>query len=439
MYNKYIVALKRISFALLLIFILGCSDDAAKGGEKDEMIIGKLEMVTIEGSTFISGQWLNQPRSVTISTFGLAKHEVTRELWYAVMGDEYFQDWEVDYINACPTCPVEAIHAPDVLVFFEKLNALTGKKYRLPTEMEWEFAYRGGALSNNYVFSGGNNADAVAWYSANANQVQSVGTKQPNELGIYDMEGNVSELCSDYTGVHAGNVVISPQFKNPTGAIYGNYKIRKGSSVSCWLLQDGLGRDYLNCSFDGQSSLVYGAATSSYDPNENTNSPVGFRIAEQLMDEPEIKLGQTYQGGMVVYIDATGQHGLIMAGLEAVQGGYEFSCPQLLSATSSENGLINSETLANACPGTAAAYCLALTHEGYSDWYLPSIQELLKIHYNLGVTAFHPETVLYSMTSTTGSSSPFFQHQYLASGISGNANIEYMGGTGATFRPIRAF
>lgn len=433
--------MKKPAGILFLLIAVACTDDGAPENNKSKNILGKLEMVTVEGGSFIFGEWLNQPRTVTLSRFGLSKHEVTRELWHAIMGDDYYNEpWQVEYVNACPTCPIEAIDAPDVLVFLDRMSEMTGKKFRLPTEMEWEFAYRGGNQSQNFVFSGGDEADDVAWYSENAFQPQPVGTKQANELGIYDMEGNVSELCSDNIGIHVGNSVISPQFNNPTGAVYGEYKITKGSSVSCWPLIDGLGRKYLNCSFAGYSSIAHGAAAGSYDPDENIHSPVGFRIAEQLVEEPEIKLGQAYQGGTVVYLDETGQHGLILSDLDAAMSGYDFACPQMQIGTTSENGMENSTTIANSCAGmnTAAGYCLELTYAGYSDWYLPSVHELLKIHYNLGVSSFHQETVLYLMTSNTGISS---QHQYLTTGAYGaaNVNVEYSGNNGSRFRPVRAF
>ncbi|MEL7400441.1 MAG: formylglycine-generating enzyme family protein, partial [Pseudomonadota bacterium] len=121
-----------------------------------------------------------------------AEFPVTQELWEAVMGENpsHFKG---------ATLPVEEVSWDDTQRFLEKLNALTGEKYRLPSEAEWEFAARGGRLSQGFKYAGSNDLEAVAWYDKNSNQkTHPVGELLPNELGLHDMSGNVYEWCQDH-------------------------------------------------------------------------------------------------------------------------------------------------------------------------------------------------------------------------------------------------
>lgn len=133
--------------------------------------------------------------------FYICKYEVTQKLWMAVMGDNPSEMQGDDL-------PVEQVNWNECQAFIGKLNELTGKHYRLPTEAEWEYACKGGKYSKGYKYSGSNDLDAVAWYDENSDgKSHPVGLKLPNELGLYDMSGNVWEWCQDmheYTGMCRG-------------------------------------------------------------------------------------------------------------------------------------------------------------------------------------------------------------------------------------------
>ena len=204
---------------------------AELSAEQDQIIQNLLNnMVTVQGGTFTMGATPEQgsdaldnekpAHQVTLSTFGIGRYEVTQEEWQAVMGDNPSE-------LKGPKHPVENVGWDDCLVFINKLNALTGKKFRLLTEAEWEFAARGGNQSKGYKYSGSNNIDEVAWFGYNKSHSTShdVGTKRPNELGLYDMSGNVWEWCSDWFGFY-GN---TPQ-TNPAGASGGSFRVRRGGS-----------------------------------------------------------------------------------------------------------------------------------------------------------------------------------------------------------------
>ena len=157
---------------------------------------------------------------VTLSGFSIGKYEVTEVQWTAVMGSNPSQSKKGD------NYPVERVSWNDIVGtsgeytdlngtryyadgFIYKLNQLTGKSYRLPTEAEWEYAARGGAKSGGYTYSGSNTSDDVAWYNGVSKQI--VCTKAANELGIYDMSGNVWEWCSDWYGDYSSSAQTNPQ------------------------------------------------------------------------------------------------------------------------------------------------------------------------------------------------------------------------------------
>ena len=195
-------------------------------------------MVYVEGGTFMMGdseikglfnkllclEYLDESptHQVTLSSFFVGKYEVTQEEWEAVMGSNpsKFKGSKL---------PVEQVTWNDCQTFIHKLNQLTGKQFRLPTEAEWEYAARGGSKSRGYKYAGGNDIGSLAWYKGNSGRkTHEVGQKQPNELGLYDMSGNVWEWCQDRYGEFS-----STSQTNPKGASSGSSRVCRGGSWSC--------------------------------------------------------------------------------------------------------------------------------------------------------------------------------------------------------------
>lgn len=194
-------------------------------------------MVKVTGGTFQMGGTAEQGddvtkyelpiHSVTLSDYYIGETEVTQALWRAVMGDNpsYFKK---DSVNKEDVFPVEHVTYLQCDTFLRKLSVLTGKTFRLPTEAEWEYAARGGNKSNGYKYSGSNSIDSVAWYKENSgNSTHPVKQKNPNELGLYDMSGNVQEWCSDWRADYKDTAQV-----NPTGPEKGSYRIMRGGN---WL------------------------------------------------------------------------------------------------------------------------------------------------------------------------------------------------------------
>ena len=188
-----------------------------------------IDMVKVEAGTFMMGAtsemqnpWDDEKpvREVILTNdYYIGKYEVTQSLWQAVMGTNpsYFKG---------DNLPVEQVSWDNCLEFISKLNSLTGRKFRLPTEAEWEYAARGGKKSRGYQYSGSFNISDVAWYNGNSgNKIHPIGMKQANELGVYDMSGNVNEWCQDWYGSY-----VSSSQTNPLGANSGSFRVCRGGS-----------------------------------------------------------------------------------------------------------------------------------------------------------------------------------------------------------------
>lgn len=181
-----------------------------------------IEMVAVEGGTFLMGREgvenLEGPvHKVTLDSFFIGKYPLTQKQWNVVM-------------NNNPSCfvsesnPVENVSWNDVQDFLNKLHGISGKGYRLPTEAEWEFSARGGNLSKGYRYSGSDDIFKVAWFKENSKQItHCVGQKEANELGIYDMSGNVCEWCYDWNTPYIQRAQL-----NPTGLLLGSKRVRRG-------------------------------------------------------------------------------------------------------------------------------------------------------------------------------------------------------------------
>lgn len=216
-------------------------------------------MVPVEGGTFQMGATLEQGsdayydekpvHNVTLSNFSIGQTEVTQALWTAVMGSN-----PSSYKGN--NLPVECVSWNDCQTFITKLNQLTGKNFRLPTEAEWEYAARGGKQSKGYKYSGSNTIGDVAWYTENSSsKTHTVATKLPNELGLYDMSGNVYEWCLDWYGAYSSSAQ-----SNPTGVSSGSYRVLRGG-----------GRDYV-------AGFCRVSCRNRSTPS-NTSDYLGFRLA----------------------------------------------------------------------------------------------------------------------------------------------------------------
>jgi formylglycine-generating enzyme required for sulfatase activity len=230
--NRELQSIEHVEPEMILVlggsFTMGCS--TAKGGacENDE-----------------------SPRHrVHLSDFYMSKYEVTQAQWKAVM------ESNPSYFSDCDSCPVERVSWNDAQAFILKLNQKTAKNYRLPTEAEWEYAARGGKKSKGYKYAGSDTIDSVAWFADNSGgKTHPVGQKQANELGIYDMSGNVWEWCSDWYGNYSAEVQT-----NPGGPNSGSNRALRGGG------------------WNGLASRCRVADRSNDGPDNRNRNSGGFRL-----------------------------------------------------------------------------------------------------------------------------------------------------------------
>ena len=194
------------------------------------------KMMPVKGGTFMMGArdgdpyvrpWESPAHEVTLSDYYIGETEVTQALWRAVMGSNPSWFTSSNGYTTNLQRPVEKITYANCLTFISKLNQKTGKTFRLLTEAEWEFAARGGNRSRGYFYAGSDDLEEVGWHKSNSGDItHPVASKAPNELGIYDMSGNVEEWCSDWYGLYS----YKPE-TNPAGPLTGDARIVRGG---CW-------------------------------------------------------------------------------------------------------------------------------------------------------------------------------------------------------------
>ena len=217
-------------------------------------------MIEVEGGTFNMGGYDDMAygdelpvHEVTLSTFLIGETEVTNGMWIPLMGDDPHEG------HPNSRLPCVNIGWRPCWYLAEYLNERTGLNFRLPTEAEWEYAARGGKYSHGYVYSGSDNYDDVAWCELNTNDLtQFVRTKQPNELGIYDMSGNVWEWCQDWYGPYPSESCV-----DPTGPETGTERVVRGGCMR------------------GHVRFCRTTYRMGYEPNTQ-RVDVGFRLALSL-------------------------------------------------------------------------------------------------------------------------------------------------------------
>lgn len=211
-----------------------------------------IQMIKVSAGTFIMGNdkgllLQHYPlHKVTVDEFHICATPVTQKLWYLIMGANNPHL----YNNIDPTFPMHSISWIDSKIFIDKLNILTGMKFRMLTEAEWEFAARGGNLSKGYKYSGSNHLSKVGIRSGFSYKLLPVKSKMPNELGIYDMSGGVWEWCADWFAAYPTHPV-----NNPLGPNNGDAKVQRGG---CYASDEECCRPYYRSSLSPESHTDVG-------------------------------------------------------------------------------------------------------------------------------------------------------------------------------------
>ena len=344
-----------------------------------------IEMVFVKGGTFTMGATAEQgsdassnekpTHSVKLSDYYIGKYEVTQAQWIAVMGNNP-SNWKGDNL------PVENVSWSDIQEFISKLNALTGKRYRLPTEAEWEYAARGGNQSKGYKYSGSNSISDVAWHKDNSgSKTHPVGQKYPNELGVYDMSGNVWEWCQDWLGNYSSSLQT-----NPTGASSGSYRVLRGGSWSyiartCRVSIRGYSKPA-----DRYSRHGFRLALSA-DNKTSSNTSTATAAPSKVY-----KIGDYYnengKEGVVFEITPDGKHGKIVS-LKVADNLYwttdSYEQKRLIGADSKSDGEYNMAKVKSIAGWQTKYPAFKWCADLGSGWYLPAIEELKRFTLNATV------------------------------------------------------
>jgi formylglycine-generating enzyme required for sulfatase activity len=230
-----------------------------------------IDMIFVEGGEFVMGKGVlhqTSPRQiVTLSSYLISKYEVTNYQWKMVMGS-----LPKNTINPCDDCPVHNMTWYEAQEFIEKLNKKTNDVYRLPTEAEWEYAALGGKYSKGYAYSGSNNLKEIGHCNEKKICVFPVGQKKANELGVYDMTGNVWEWCSDW---YSENLSVA-RSKNPQGPVDGEMKVIRGGNTlkTSSLLEDRV--------------FQYENTWRNADNPLSNNALTGIRLVQSTVDTREL-------------------------------------------------------------------------------------------------------------------------------------------------------
>ena len=332
---------------------------------------------------------------VTLSNYKICRFEVTQQLWQDVMGSN------PSYFNGGSNGtnlqrPVERVSWNDCQKFIDSLNKKTGKTYRLPTEAEWEYAARGGANSTySYIYSGGNTLNDVAWNSNNSsNQTHTIGTKQANALGLYDMTGNVWEWCNDWYGNYSNSAVTNPQ-----GAVSGSYRvIRGGSWYNSGINSRVSNRNYYSPSVSFIDFGIRLVITNQYTLT-TTISHGSITPTQKIYEGSQLKITYTADSGYkisAVYvnnikqigdsvIDFTNSKGYILVTADSNKTITVITEDIRYPAVSAGLNLANLDS--NMVPVPAGSFTMGATSEqtadGFNPWWSPSTQQVSLSNYKI--------------------------------------------------------